>query len=218
MPFEENQFFMNQFVGEQTFPGTAQQFEQGQVNNFVNHTTRMGNRQAVENVNYYDTYHHRINNYHTMNTNRYRDHYVDHNVYYNHTRNIYDGADYYTVYGNVVDRGRTGSNEGYSTTSNGGYSIGSNEGYSTIQGQGNCRRYPGCGCRYRRDEDDRRYYDDRGRSDRDRREQDNDRGRFDRDRREQDNDRRRSDRDRREQDNDRRRCDRDRRSYQNYID
>ena len=87
----------NQVVGQQ-------QYQQGQVNNYVNHTSSVGNSQAVENVNYYDTYHHRVNNYHTMNTNRYRDHYIDHNVYYNNSRNVYDGADYHTTSSYVVEQ------------------------------------------------------------------------------------------------------------------
>ena len=115
MPFEQNQLFGmgmynngaaqggnfvqggNQVVGQQ-------QYQQGQVNNYVNHTSSVGNAQAVENVNYYDTYHHRVNNYHTMNTNRYRDHYIDHNVYYNNRRNVYDGADYHTTSSYVVEQ------------------------------------------------------------------------------------------------------------------
>ena len=109
MPFAQNQLFGmemfddgfvqggNQVVGQQ-------QYQQGQVNNYVNYTSSVGNSQAVENVNYYDTYHHRVNNYHTMNTNRYRDHYIDHNVYYNNRRNVYDGADYHTTSSYVVEQ------------------------------------------------------------------------------------------------------------------
>ena len=39
-----------------------------------------------------------------MNTNRYRDHYIDHNVYYNNSRNVYDGADYHTTSSYVVEQ------------------------------------------------------------------------------------------------------------------
>ena len=39
-----------------------------------------------------------------MNTNRYRDHYIDHNVYYNNRRNVYDGADYHTTSSYVVEQ------------------------------------------------------------------------------------------------------------------
>ncbi|MFR2270264.1 MAG: hypothetical protein ACLS50_04455, partial [Clostridium sp.] len=95
MPYQyyENQYLegqimqnRSQIAGNQFAQGYVQQptqVRQGQVNNYVNNTASAGTTQAVENVNYYDTYYHRINNYHTMNTNRYRDHYVDHNVYYN---------------------------------------------------------------------------------------------------------------------------------------
>ena len=85
MPFEQNQLFGmemfdNGFVQGANFADGGnfiqgavgqQQYQQGQVNNYVNHTSSIGTTQAVENTNYYDTYHHRINNYHTMNTNRY---------------------------------------------------------------------------------------------------------------------------------------------------
>ena len=93
MPYQyyENQYLegqimqnRSQIAGNQFAQGYVQQptqVRQGQVNNYVNNTASVGTTQAVENVNYYDTYHHRINNYHTMNTNRYRDHYIDHNVY-----------------------------------------------------------------------------------------------------------------------------------------
>ena len=49
-----------------------------------------------------------------MNTNRYRDHYIDHNVYYNSSRNVYDGADYHTTSNYVVDPvyASTGSSTG----------------------------------------------------------------------------------------------------------
>lgn len=115
MPYQyyENQYLegqimqnRSQIAGNQFAQGYVQQptqVRQGQVNNYVNNTANVGTTQAVENVNYYDTYHHRINNYHTMNTNRYRDHYVDHNVYYNNSRNVYDGADYHTTFNYVVD-------------------------------------------------------------------------------------------------------------------
>lgn len=150
MPFEENEFLMNQLIGNQIQDledmqqlanlqeqQQFQQFQQGQVNNYVNHTATIGTTQAVENTNYYDTYHHRINNYHTMNTNRYRDHYVDHDVYYNNTRNIYDGADYHRTNDFIVEPGSRINN-------------GNNN-------QGSGRRYPGCGCRHRRrDDEDRR--------------------------------------------------------------
>ena len=96
-----SQIAENQFA--QGYVQQPTQVRQGQVNNYVNNTASVGTAQAVENVNYYDTYHHRINNYHTMNTNRYRDHYVDHNVYYNSSRNVYDGADYHTTSNYVVD-------------------------------------------------------------------------------------------------------------------
>ena len=126
MPYQyyENQYLegqimqnRSQIAGNQFAQGYVQQptqVRQGQVNNYVNNTASVGTTQAVENVNYYDTYHHRINNYHTMNTNRYRDHYVDHNVYYNSSRNVYDGADYHTTSNYVVDPvyASTGSSTG----------------------------------------------------------------------------------------------------------
>ena len=148
MPFEENQLFgaemfedgFAQGIGQQQFQ-QFQQFQQGQVNNFVNHTARIGTTQAVENTNYYDTYHHRINNYHTMNTNRYRDHYVDHNVYYNNRRNIYDGADYHTTSSYVVE-------PVYATTGTTGTTSGST-GSTGSTGNSGCRPQCNCGCRPR---------------------------------------------------------------------
>lgn len=158
MPFEQNQLFgmemfddgfaqganfvdggnfiqgANQVVGQQ-------QYQQGQVNNYVNHTSSIGTTQAVENTNYYDTYHHRINNYHTMNTNRYRDHYVDHNVYYNNRRNIYDGADYHTTSSYVVE-------PVYATTGTTGTTSGST-GSTGSTGNSGCRPQCNCGCRPR---------------------------------------------------------------------
>ena len=115
MPFAQNQLFGMEMFDDGFVQGASfaqggnqvvgqQQYQQGQVNNYVNHTSSVGNAQAVENVNYYDTYHHRVNNYHTMNTNRYRDHYIDHNVYYNNSRNVYDGADYHTTSSYVVEQ------------------------------------------------------------------------------------------------------------------
>ena len=126
MPYQyyENQYLegqimqnRSQIAGNQFAQGYVQQptqVRQGQVNNYVNNAASVGTTQAVENVNYYDTYHHRINNYHTMNTNRYRDHYIDHNVYYNSSRNVYDGADYHTTSNYVVDPvyASTGSSTG----------------------------------------------------------------------------------------------------------
>ena len=97
-----SQIAENQFA--QGYVQQPTQVRQGQVNNYVNNTASVGTAQAVENVNYYDTYHHRVNNYHTMNTNRYRDHYIDHNVYYNNRRNVYDGADYHTTSSYVVEQ------------------------------------------------------------------------------------------------------------------
>ena len=150
MPFEQNQLFGmgmynngaaqggnfvqggNQVVGQQ-------QYQQGQVNNYVNHTSSVGNAQAVENVNYYDTYHHRVNNYHTMNTNRYRDHYIDHNVYYNNRRNVYDGADYHTTSSYVVEQ-PTYAASGATAGANAGANAGAASG--TISG---IRFYPGDG-------------------------------------------------------------------------
>ena len=140
MPFEQNQLFGmgmynngaaqggNQVVGQQ-------QYQQGQVNNYVNHTSSVGNAQAVENVNYYDTYHHRVNNYHTMNTNRYRDHYIDHNVYYNNRRNVYDGADYHTTSSYVVEQptyAASGATAGANAGANAGAASGTISG--TISG------------------------------------------------------------------------------------
>ena len=121
MPFAQNQLFGMEMFDDGFVQGASfaqganfaqggnqvvgqQQYQQGQVNNYVNYTSSVGNSQAVENVNYYDTYHHRVNNYHTMNTNRYRDHYIDHNVYYNNRRNVYDGADYHTTSSYVVEQ------------------------------------------------------------------------------------------------------------------
>lgn len=134
MSFENNQFMEEQIRNLQAQQGqqisSGQQFLQGQVNNYVNHTTTVGNVQAVENTNYYDTYHHRINNYHTMNTNRYKDHYIEHNVYYNHTRNVYDGTDYHTTNDFVTESRETENN--------------------TQSNYGKGRRYPGCGCNYTR--------------------------------------------------------------------
>ena len=150
MPFEQNQLFGmgmynngaaqggnfvqggNQVVGQQ-------QYQQGQVNNYVNHTSSVGNAQAVENVNYYDTYHHRVNNYHTMNTNRYRDHYIDHNVYYNNRRNVYDGADYHTTSSYVVEQptyAASGATAGANAGAASGATAGANAGAAsgTISG------------------------------------------------------------------------------------
>lgn len=176
MPFEQNQLFGmemfdNGFVQGANFAdggnfiqgANQQQYQQGQVNNYVNHTSSVGTTQAVENVNYYDTYHHRINNYHTMNTNRYKDHYVDHNVYYNNRRNVYDGADYHTTSSYVVEQpvyattGTTGTTSGStgSTGSTGNCGCRPRPCYqqaqplqtSAVATQGTGRVFPGCGCR-----------------------------------------------------------------------
>ncbi len=177
MPFEQNQLFGmemfdNGFVQGANFADGGnfiqgavgqQQYQQGQVNNYVNHTSSIGTTQAVENTNYYDTYHHRINNYHTMNTNRYRDHYVDHNVYYNNRRNIYDGSDYHTTSSYVTEPGSTGTTSG-STGSTGNSGCRQQchcgcrprpcyqqaQAYQTttaVSTQGTGRVFPGCGCR-----------------------------------------------------------------------
>ena len=157
MPFEQNQLFGmgmynngaaqggnfvqggNQVVGQQ-------QYQQGQVNNYVNHTSSVGNSQAVENVNYYDTYHHRVNNYHTMNTNRYRDHYIDHNVYYNNSRNVYDGADYHTTSSYVVEQptyAASGANAGANAGTISGTFSGTTSGTA---GNSGCNPRPCYGC------------------------------------------------------------------------
>lgn len=161
MPFEQNQLFGMEMFADGFADGAnfadggnfiqganqvvaQQQYQQGQVNNYVNHTSSVGTTQAVENTNYYDTYHHRINNYHTMNTNRYRDHYVDHNVYYNNRRNIYDGADYHTTSSYVVEPvyATTGTTGSTGTTSGSTGSTGST-------GNSGCRQQCNCGCRPR---------------------------------------------------------------------
>ena len=170
MPFEQNQLFGMEMFDDGFVQGASfaqganfaqggnqvvgqQQYQQGQVNNYVNYTSSVGNSQAVENVNYYDTYHHRVNNYHTMNTNRYRDHYIDHNVYYNNRRNVYDGADYHTTSSYVVEQ-PTYAASGATAGANAGAASGTISGTfsgttSGTAGNSGCNPRPCSGCNQR---------------------------------------------------------------------
>ena len=163
MPFAQNQLFGMEMFDDGFVQGASfaqganfaqggnqvvgqQQYQQGQVNNYVNQTSSVGNAQAVENVNYYDTYHHRVNNYHTMNTNRYRDHYIDHNVYYNNSRNVYDGADYHTTSSYVVEQptyAASGANAGANAGTISGTFSGTTSGTA---GNSGCNPRPCYGC------------------------------------------------------------------------
>ena len=167
MPFAQNQLFGMEMFDDGFVQGASfaqganfaqggnqavgqQQYQQGQVNNYVNHTSSVGNAQAVENVNYYDTYHHRVNNYHTMNTNRYRDHYIDHNVYYNNRRNVYDGADYHTTSSYVVEQptyAASGANAGANAGTISGTFSGTISGTTSgTAGNSGCNPRPCYGC------------------------------------------------------------------------
>ena len=166
MPFAQNQLFGMEMFDDGFVQGASfaqganfaqggnqvvgqQQYQQGQVNNYVNHTSSVGNSQAVENVNYYDTYHHRVNNYHTMNTNRYRDHYIDHNVYYNNRRNVYDGADYHTTSSYVVEQ-PTYAASGATAGANAGAASGTTSGTTSgTAGNSGCNPRPCSGCNQR---------------------------------------------------------------------
>ena len=167
MPFAQNQLFGMEMFDDGFVQGASfaqganfaqggnqvvgqQQYQQGQVNNYVNYTSSVGNSQAVENVNYYDTYHHRVNNYHTMNTNRYRDHYIDHNVYYNNSRNVYDGADYHTTSSYVVEQptyAASGATAGANAGANAGTISGTFSGTTSgTAGNSGCNPRPCYGC------------------------------------------------------------------------
>ena len=93
-----------------------------------------------------------------MNTNRYRDHYIDHNVYYNNRRNVYDGADYHTTSSYVVEQptyAASGATAGANAGANAGAASGTISGTfsgtisgttSGTAGNSGCNPRPCYGC------------------------------------------------------------------------